>query len=172
MHGPLAKLTRMDTLKRELQRRTPQVAGKVGQASCPSPLSKTSAKERQAGCLSYLAAVLLLCCASLGLGCRQNAGEAAGHSDANGYVCRACKAKFFTKRSVFAARCPSCRSVDLAPVVGFLCDKDGHTTLTTSRDDPVTCEQCQTRLANIRLPHEKELRAWGAEQKNKKDVMP
>jgi hypothetical protein len=151
MHRLLSRLIPTDTLKRELQPAARQIA---------------------AAHIRHCLVGLLICCASFGLGCKQSAAEAAGHSDANGYFCRGCKAKFFTKRSVFAARCPSCRSVDLAPVVGFLCDKDGHTTLTTSRDDPVACEQCQTRLANIRLPHEKELRAWGAEQKNKKDVTP
>ena len=113
-------------------------------------------------------------CLGAGLlcGCRESVAEAAGDSDANGYLCRGCNARFFTKRSVYAAHCPSCRSVKLAPIVGFVCDKDGHTTLTPRKGDSAECEQCQTKVVNIRLPHAKELRAWGAEEKNKKDVLP
>ncbi|HTD68711.1 MAG TPA: hypothetical protein VK846_19495 [Candidatus Limnocylindria bacterium] len=73
---------------------------------------------------------------------------------------------------MFAAHCPACRSADLAPVIGFLCDKDGHTTITPRERDSIECEKCQARLVQIRLPHEKELRAWGAEKKNKADVIP
>jgi DNA-directed RNA polymerase subunit RPC12/RpoP len=117
-------------------------------------------------------AVLFWCLAPvLWAGCGKTPEAEAGDSDANGYFCRACSAKFYTERAVFAAHCPACRSTDLAPVVGFLCAKDGHTTITPREGDSVKCERCETRLENIRLPHEKELRAWGGAKKNKADVM-
>ena len=108
----------------------------------------------------------------LGAGCGKDVAEDAGESDANGYACRACETKFYTERKVFASNCPGCKSTDLAPVVGFLCPKDGNTTITPRKGDSMPCEKCGEKLENIRMPHEKELRAWGAAKKTKAEVIP
>jgi hypothetical protein len=123
------------------------------------------------GVARILVAAAVLMVLAFAAGCGKDAAAEAGDSDANGYFCRACQAKFYTERAVFAARCPSCQSTDLAPVVGFLCDKDRRTTIVPRAGDSAKCEQCDARLENIRLPHENELRAWGAAKKNKADVM-
>jgi hypothetical protein len=132
---------------------------------CNRPASST--RLRLAG---YIAGLVWCAFTISWLGCGKNVAEEAGESDANGYACRACQAKFYTERAVFAAHCPGCQSTELAPVVGFLCGKDGHTTITPREGDSTQCERCQARVENIRLPHEKELRAWGAAKKNKTDV--
>src|SRR6059036_1091369 len=54
-------------------------------------------------------------------GCKQRRIDQALESDANGYLCQVCKAKFYTDRAVFANVCPSCKSTQLAQVVGFVC---------------------------------------------------
>jgi hypothetical protein len=99
-------------------------------------------------------------------GCGKNPAEAASDSDANGYLCTKCGAKFFTSRSVFlAATCPTCKADSLVEVVGYVCEKDDHLTLkgrTDDRNGASVCEKCGAPLGGMRLPRAKDLKAWGA----------
>jgi hypothetical protein len=112
-----------------------------------------------------------LACVLLALlaGCGRGAADAAGDSDANGYWCRKCNLKFYTAREVFAEHCPKCKGYDIPPVVGYVCDKDGHITV-TPRGPSVRCEKCRVPLTAIKLPRENELKAWGAAKKTKAEV--
>ena len=112
--------------------------------------------DRLPGLLSFLLACLLLA------GCSKNAGEDAGNSDTNGYVCQKCNLKFYTERKVFAEFCPNCKDAFIRPVVGYVCEKDQHVTLTASAHGAVACEQCQASLSASKLPRESEFVAWGA----------
>ena len=100
------------------------------------------------------------------MACKKDTAAEAMDSDANGYVCLKCGAKFYTDRSVFIGpKCPKCQEESLMNVVGYYCEKDQHLTIRPGRGDrqgPV-CEQCQTPLNNaMRSPREKDLLAWGA----------
>ncbi len=98
-------------------------------------------------------------------GCRKNIAEEASDSDANGYLCTKCGAKLYTSRAVFlGAACPNCKADGVMEVVGYYCDKDKHLSLVgrnNERDGP-TCEKCGAPLNAMRLPREKDLKAWGA----------
>ena len=114
--------------------------------------------------------LLLLLCASVALlltsGCRKDVASAASDSDANGYLCLECGAKLYTSRAVFLAqKCPKCQRDSLIEVVGYACPKDQHVTIrgrSNDRRGAVVCEQCQGPLSGMRLPREKDLKAWGA----------
>jgi ribosomal protein L40E len=99
-------------------------------------------------------------------GCRKDVAAEASDSDANGYLCLKCGAKLYTARSVFIGpQCPKCNANDLTEVVGYPCSKDQHLTIaprTRDRQNGSVCEQCQGPLRDMRLPREKELKAWGA----------
>ena len=101
-------------------------------------------------------------------GCRKNVAEEASDSDANGYLCTKCGAKFYTKRSVFlGATCPKCKENGLVEVVGYSCEKDHHLTLkgrTNDRSGATACEKCGAPLGGMQLPREKDLKLWGAAQ--------
>jgi hypothetical protein len=111
-----------------------------------------------------LAAVAALAIA--GSGCRKDVAREATESDANGYLCLKCGAKLYTARSVFIGPgCPKCQQNALTEVVGYSCAKDNHLTIRGRVDDrqnSVACEQCQGPLGGMRLPREKDLKAWGA----------
>lgn len=109
----------------------------------------------------YVAALLL----SLA-GCKKESGLEAIETDANGYLCLRCGAKFYTERTVFmGSQCPQCKSNNLAQTVGYYCEKDQHLTIRASEGDrqgPI-CEKCQARLVNaMKSPSEKDYKAWGA----------
>lgn len=101
-----------------------------------------------------------------GAGCERDVAREASDSDANGYLCTKCGAKFYTTRSVFLGpRCPKCQQDGLVEVVGYFCAKDNHLTLTGRGGDQrgaTTCEKCGASLGGMRLPREKDLQAWGA----------
>ena len=90
----------------------------------------------------------------------------ASDSDANGYICTTCNAKFYSVRSNFLGpKCPKCQADTLVEAVGYLCPKDQHVTIlprTGGRGGGAVCEKCQTPLNGMVLPREKELKAWGA----------
>lgn len=99
-------------------------------------------------------------------GCKKDAAREASDSDANGYLCLKCSARLYTDRSVFIGpKCPKCQQDTLMEVVGYTCPKDGHLTIRAREGDrqaaPV-CESCQGPLGGMRLPREKDLKAWGA----------
>jgi hypothetical protein len=111
-----------------------------------------------------------LCIAALLSGCSKEpaAGELLS-SDANGFLCRACKAKFYTSRSVYADKCPSCKSGDVAEIIGFYCPKDQHLTL-TPKAKSTKCEQCNEEIGQVKLPTSQQLIAWGATKKTESEV--
>src|SRR5690606_30444749 len=111
----------------------------------------------------------LLCLVALLLvftGCKKDVATEASNSDANGYVCLKCNAKFYTDRSVFlGAQCPKCKEESLNRVMGYLCTKDQHVTIRPHENsrNVINCEKCQAPVNNsMWLPKEKELQAWGA----------
>jgi hypothetical protein len=111
--------------------------------------------------------VLMAASASLLLaGCKKDVAQEAAESDANGYLCLRCGAKLYTDRSVFlTAICPKCQQDGLVEVVAYDCAKDHHSTLRGRTDDrrgALVCEQCQGPVNGMRLPREKDLKAWGA----------
>lgn len=102
------------------------------------------------------------------VGC--GSGNAAGESDANGYMCNKCNTKFYTSRKVFAEFCPSCKSYDLAQTVAYVCEKDQHVTMSTKTHGGESCGKCQSPVSAVMLPHEKDFLTWGAAKKQKADV--
>jgi hypothetical protein len=111
-----------------------------------------------------------LCIAALICGCSKEpvTGELLS-SDANGFLCRKCNAKFYTSRSVYADKCPSCKSSDVAEVLGFLCPKDQHVTL-TPKAKSTKCEKCNEETGQVKLPTSQQLIAWGAVKKSEAEV--
>jgi len=94
----------------------------------------------------------------------------ADQTDSNGYICGKCGYKFYTDEKVFAEFCPKCKDTFIRPVVAYVCEKDQHLTLSSSTHGSVACEQCQTTTAVTRMPRSADLKAWGAEKKNRAEV--
>jgi ribosomal protein L40E len=119
--------------------------------------------------LDYARALLVAGLLVMGVmvpGCKKDVAKEASDSDANGYICLKCNAKLYTARSVFIGpKCPKCQEDALMEVVGYVCPKDGHLTLRArqgERQATPVCESCQGPLDGMRLPREKDLKAWGA----------
>ena len=120
--------------------------------------------HRLVGVVVRLSAVALL---TLFLtSCHKDVATKATESDANGYICLKCGAKYYTDSKVFIGpHCPKCNDLSLEEVVGYWCEKDHHLTIRAGRGDPVgaVCEQCKAPLQNsMLLPHAADLKAWGA----------
>jgi len=113
------------------------------------------------GVVLWLAALALVAA-----GCKKDVAADAMDSDANGYLCTKCGVKLYTDRKVFIGpQCPKCQQETLKDVVGYECPKDHHLTIRPSGgpSQAPPCEQCQGSLTNtMRLPREKDLKAWGA----------
>jgi len=110
---------------------------------------------------------LLFSTATLALvGCKKDVAQEASDSDANGYLCLDCNAKLYTDRSVFIGpKCPKCQKDRLMEVVGYWCEKDQLLTVRSRVGDRLgspVCDKCQSPLSAMRLPREKDLKAWGA----------
>jgi hypothetical protein len=105
-----------------------------------------------------------------GAGCTKSVSEAALDTDANGYVCRNCQAKFYTERKVFADRCPGCKSMQLSQVVGFVCGTDGAMSVASRGSGAMPCEKCGKVTSSIAIPKESDLKVWGAAKKAKAEV--
>lgn len=120
--------------------------------------------------LPHLAAVTALLLTALLSGCGKSEINQALDSDANGFVCQACKAKFYTGRKLFADFCPSCKNGDVRQVVGFVCSHDGHVTLAPRGSGFLACEKCGKSTSALSIPREKELQAWGAAKKGAGEV--
>ena len=112
----------------------------------------------------------LICLNLLLPGCDRNPAAKALESDANGYLCRPCKAKFYTERSVFANSCPACKSHQLAQVVGFVCPADKHVTVAPRGAGSMACEQCGQTTSGLCIPREADFKAWGAAKKSAAEV--
>jgi DNA-directed RNA polymerase subunit RPC12/RpoP len=114
------------------------------------------------GLVGFVAAVLMA-------GCGKDPTMAVLETDAHGYTCEKCGAKFYTSAKEFmGAKCPKCGEYTLADVVGYKCSADQHITLRPKVSGPAgaaVCEQCGARLKDAMVsPHEKDLKAWGAEK--------
>lgn len=92
---------------------------------------------------------------------------AAIETDAHGYYCQQCRAKFYTERNEFLeSKCPKCQQYTLVDVVGYLCEKDHHLTIrprVSGAEGAAVCEVCGAQLHNAMVsPRQKDLIAWGA----------
>ena len=103
-------------------------------------------------------------------GCMKSEADAALETDANGYLCQNCRAKFYTDRKVFADICPGCKSFQLSQVVGFSCSEDNHITVAARGSGFTSCEKCQRNISNLVIPKEEDLTHWGAAKKSKTEV--
>ncbi len=105
------------------------------------------------------------------IGCRQDPAVEASDSDANGYLCSKCGARLYSERSVFLGpTCPKCGQQGLVETVGYFCAKDNYVTVMGRSGDRAgapACEKCGAQLAGMRLPREKDLKAWGANRVGK-----
>jgi len=100
-------------------------------------------------------------------GCKKDVSFDAIETDANGYLCLKCDAKFYTDRKVFMdSKCPKCQQDSVMDVIGYLCSKDHHLTIRPRVSGPkgaAVCEQCGAHLQNAMVsPREKDLKVWGA----------
>lgn len=98
--------------------------------------------------------------------CKNDAGISALETDANGYVCLKCGAKFYSERTVFmGSQCPQCKENTLTQTVGYYCEKDQHLTIRAREGDRqgAVCDKCHAHLVNaMKEPREKDYKAWGA----------
>jgi hypothetical protein len=100
-------------------------------------------------------------------GCSKDAAMQSIETDAHGYACRQCGAKFYTEQKVFLeSKCPKCQQQTLDDVTGYWCEKDKHLTIRPRVSGPAgaaVCEKCGSPLKNAMVsPKEKDLLAWGA----------
>jgi hypothetical protein len=117
-----------------------------------------------------LAGLILWVGLTFGAGCGKSKIDQALESDANGYLCRACKTKFYTDRQVFANHCPNCKAPEVMQLVGFVCPDDNQVTISTRGAGFGTCEKCRKPVSGLKIPSEADLKTWGAEKKAKADV--
>jgi hypothetical protein len=103
-------------------------------------------------------------------GCKDAAVEQALTSDANGYQCLACQAKFFTDRKTFAAACPECRKTNIEQAMGFVCEQDNFVSVAPRGVRSVKCQQCQSPTTGMSIPRQADLIAWGATQRAAAEV--
>jgi hypothetical protein len=100
-------------------------------------------------------------------GCTKDPAMQSIETDAHGYICQQCQAKFYTGRKVFLeSKCPKCQQETLADVTGYWCEKDKYLTIRPRVPGPqgaAVCEKCGMALKNAMVsPREKDLKAWGA----------
>jgi hypothetical protein len=114
-----------------------------------------------------LRALMLMLLALVCNGCGKDPAMAAIESDAYGFQCMKCEAKFFTDRkSPLGSKCPKCGQDSVEDAVGYWCEKDQHLTIRPRVSGPAgasVCEKCGADLKNAMMsPREKDLKAWGA----------
>ena len=88
-------------------------------------------------------------------------------TDAHGYLCLQCGAKYYTEQKVFLeSKCPKCQQDTLSDVTGYWCEKDKYLTIRPTVRGPAgaaICEKCKQSLKGAMVsPREKDLLAWGA----------
>jgi hypothetical protein len=103
-------------------------------------------------------------------GCGKTAEDAALDSDANGFLCLDCKAKFYTERKVFANHCPACKQPRVELVMGFVCPGDQHTSYGPRGRGFAACEKCGKITNALVIPRKAELVGWGAQPKTAAEV--
>jgi len=131
-------------------------------------LPKQSA--RQVWARTKLLALALICFVAFISGCGQPEADSALDSDANGFYCAGCKAKFYTDRKVFANHCPSCQKPDVQMVVGFVCPVDGQVSYAPRGKGSLACEKCGKYTSGLNIPKALELKSWGAVYKTGAEV--
>jgi len=103
-------------------------------------------------------------------GCGRSSDGAALNSDANGFLCMDCQAKFYTDRQIFANHCPQCQKGNVEMVVGFECPADHTVTYGPRGKGSVACRECGKVTAALIIPSESELKEWGAVKRTAKEV--
>jgi hypothetical protein len=103
-------------------------------------------------------------------GCKKSQVDRGLESDANGYQCSRCAAKFYTGRETFANRCPECKRPEIEQVLGFTCPADQHVTVAPRSRGARKCEKCGGATAGMVIPGEKELKTWGATRREAAEV--
>jgi hypothetical protein len=121
---------------------------------------------------AIVAGLGLAACLWFGGGCVKSSVDRALGSDARGYFCPGCNAKFYTEFDVIADVCPHCKTNAIREVVGFVCSIDQHATLAPRGRGAVPCEQCGKPASKLSLPREAELKAWNAVRRTKAEVAP
>lgn len=114
-------------------------------------------------CIFFLALGVLL------TGCSEQKVAEAWESDANGFQCDQCSLKFYTDKDIFASKCPGCSNGTPFSAVGYVCDKDKHTTI-FRKGRAAICEQCKGSVSAMKKPSAAELQAWGAVKKSQNEV--
>ncbi len=118
----------------------------------------------------HLSALLFVFCALMLAGCKDKVEDALD-TDANGYVCMKCAARFYMERDVFPNTCPQCKQGDIEQVMGAICADDKHMTLgPRSRRGAVSCEKCRKPTTGLAIPREADLIKWGAQKKTAAEV--
>ncbi|MSU57515.1 MAG: hypothetical protein EXS35_04940 [Pedosphaera sp.] len=118
-------------------------------------------------CLGFCAAVLVVG----SVGCGDKTVDDALTSDANGYLCKKCSAKFYLDRKFFPNRCPECKTPNYELVLGFVCPVDKHVTYAGKGRGSHACEQCGKVTSAILIPRAADLKAWGATKKTAAEVL-
>lgn len=103
-------------------------------------------------------------------GCSKHSADKALDSDANGYLCLSCNAKFLTDRDTFATRCPTCSKPGVEQVLGFVCAADQHVTINPRGRGGMACEKCGKGTTAVSIPTEAQLKGWGAAKKTAAEV--
>jgi hypothetical protein len=120
--------------------------------------------------LTLVCLLALVCAASTLTGCKKSAIDQALDSDANGYVCLDCEAKFYTDREVFASHCPKCKKVNVEQVLGFVCETDKTVMVAARSRGARACSKCGKPASGVTIPKEADLKAWGAVKYAASDV--
>ena len=98
------------------------------------------------------------------------AHKPSGAAEVTGYLCPACKTRFYVESAVVPEFCPQCKRGGVEPLVAYVCARDAHATLDVRRSKPIPCEQCGVQTSSVRPPTAAELEAVGAVKKNPGEV--
>lgn len=118
----------------------------------------------------WFCGLLLVVAALFVAGCGKNDVDAAFDSEANGYICMDCKAKFYTDRKVFPTKCPDCKKPNIQQAVMFVCQDDKQANLGPRSVRSVPCQKCGKPATGLGIPKEVDLKAWGASHKSAAEV--
>jgi len=132
----------------------------------PTCSSETEASRKRVG--KFLS-VLLLVVGCWGCGPR-GGDEAALDSDANGYACLDCNARFYTDRKIFPNHCPGCKKANIEIVLGYVCATDQQVQYGPRGKSGMKCQACGKSTTSIAIPRQAELQAWGATRSTGPDV--
>ena len=116
-----------------------------------------------------MGALLFMLCALMLAGCKDKTEESLD-TDANGYVCMKCAARFYTVRDVFPNTCPKCKQGDIEQAMGFICSEDKQMTLGPRNRRSMPCEKCRKPATGLVIPREADLIKWGAQKKTAAEV--